>query len=91
MIFHHSSQHRLRLSAPWAIDGCLAGSAPLASFEGLAPPKPTNLRAEATVMDVNRQAWTAKANILLHPAAAYVGVKPMRAFFERRKPNWVPS
>src|SRR5258708_30147089 len=45
-----------------------------------APPRPLNLRAEATVVDVNRQAWTSGVNLLVHPAALYVGLKSERTF-----------
>ena len=34
-----------------------------------------SLRAEATVMDVNRQAWTAGAACLVHPSSRYVGLR----------------
>ncbi|MDI7266770.1 MAG: alpha-2-macroglobulin family protein, partial [Myxococcota bacterium] len=44
------------------------------------PPRPMSLTAEATVMDVNRQAWAAKADLLIHPGALYVGLRGTRAF-----------
>jgi uncharacterized protein YfaS (alpha-2-macroglobulin family) len=44
------------------------------------PPRPTALRAQATVQDVNRQAWTASASLLVHPASLYVGLRAERAF-----------
>ena len=37
-------------------------------FEQMSPPRPWTVLAEATVMDVNRQAWTAKRELLVHPA-----------------------
>jgi uncharacterized protein YfaS (alpha-2-macroglobulin family) len=55
-------------------------------FQALSPARPMNVRAEATVMDVNRQAWTSRTTVLLHPADVYVGIKPARAFFERDRP-----
>jgi uncharacterized protein YfaS (alpha-2-macroglobulin family) len=39
--------------------------------------------AEATVMDVNRQAWTADAPLLVHPSLRYVGLRPERAFVQK--------
>jgi uncharacterized protein YfaS (alpha-2-macroglobulin family) len=46
-------------------------------------PRPRLVRAEATVMDVNRQAWTAAARLLVHPADEYVGLRTERAFVQR--------
>jgi len=42
--------------------------------------RPRSIRAEATVQDVNRQAWTATANLLVHPALLYVGVRSDKVF-----------
>src|SRR5262249_50783211 len=44
------------------------------------PPPPTNPPFEATGTDVNRQAWTARSDLLVHPAGAYVGLRQERAF-----------
>jgi hypothetical protein len=52
-------------------------------FVAVDPPRATSVTAEATVMDVNRQAWTATANLLVHPAAVYVGLKSDRLFVQR--------
>ncbi|MCU0756487.1 MAG: Ig-like domain-containing protein [Xanthomonadales bacterium] len=46
-----------------------------AHFLGVDPPRPTTLSAQATVTDVNRQAWSARTSLLVHPAAHYVGLK----------------
>ena len=51
-------------------------------FEAIEPPRPTSVRADATVMDVNRQAWTAGTNLLVHPADIYVGLRSPRTFVE---------
>jgi alpha-2-macroglobulin len=56
------------------------------SFESLGDPRPFSVRAEATVMDVNRQAWTAATNLLVHPANLYVGLRSERAFVNRGTP-----
>ena len=52
-------------------------------FVEMDPPRPTNVKAEATVMDVNRQGWTAGANLLVHPSTLYVGLKSERTFVQR--------
>ncbi len=47
------------------------------------PPRPRHVRAEATVMDVNRQAWTASAALLVHPALQYVGLRTPKPFVQK--------
>jgi len=49
-------------------------------FESLHPPRPMSVHAEATVTDVNRQAWTAKQTLMVHPADLYVGLRTERGF-----------
>ncbi len=44
------------------------------------PPRPWSVMTEATVMDVNRQAWTAKKTLLVHPGTVYPGLKTDRSF-----------
>lgn len=56
------------------------------SFEAAEQPRPFSVRAEAAVMDVNRQAWTGNANLLVHPADLYVGLRSERTFVERGQP-----
>jgi uncharacterized protein YfaS (alpha-2-macroglobulin family) len=46
-------------------------------------PRPRLLRAEATVTDVDRQAWTASADLLVHAADEYVGLRTDRTFVQR--------
>ncbi len=55
-------------------------------FGATIPPEPTAVTAEATVMDVNRQAWTSTVNLLVHPADLYVGLRSERLFVEREQP-----
>lgn len=55
-------------------------------FDAVEPPRPLSVSAEAQVMDVNRQAWSAGASLLVHPSANYVGLRPKRAFFEAGQP-----
>jgi alpha-2-macroglobulin len=57
------------------------------NFESLGgEPRPFSVQAEATVMDVNRQAWTAATNLLVHPANLYVGLRSDRSFVTRGTP-----
>jgi hypothetical protein len=51
-------------------------------LDGGGEPRPWSLRAEATILDVNRQAWTAAASLLVHPALLYVGLRSERAFVQ---------
>jgi uncharacterized protein YfaS (alpha-2-macroglobulin family) len=55
-------------------------------FLAVNPPRATNVVAQGTVMDVNRQAWSASANLLVHPASLYVGVKLDRPFVQHGEP-----
>ena len=48
--------------------------------------QPQSVLAEATVMDVNRQAWAATTSLLVHPADWYVGIRSDRTFVERGDP-----
>ncbi|MDX6694815.1 MAG: alpha-2-macroglobulin [Blastocatellia bacterium] len=60
-------------------------------FDGVNPPRPTSVRAEASVMDVNRQTLTSGANMIVHPADLYVGLKSERVFVEQGQPLVVKS
>jgi uncharacterized protein YfaS (alpha-2-macroglobulin family) len=53
-----------------------------AEFLSVDPPRPSLLSAQATVTDLNRQAWSAKAELLVHPSAHYVGLKSRRSFVQ---------
>jgi len=55
-------------------------------FDQPEPPQPHSVLAEATVMDVNRQAWTGSTSLLVHPADLYVGLRCDRTFVERGQP-----
>ena len=48
--------------------------------------RPFSIVANATVLDVNRQAWAATTTLLVHPADLYVGIRSQRNFVERGKP-----
>ncbi len=49
-------------------------------FDALEPAYPMSLSLNASVMDVNRQAWAASTTMLVHPASVYVGLKFDRSF-----------
>jgi uncharacterized protein YfaS (alpha-2-macroglobulin family) len=48
--------------------------------------RPFSIMAEATVMDVNRQAWASATSLLVHPAELYVGLRGERTFVKRGEP-----
>ena len=47
---------------------------------------PRTVTAEATVFDVDRQAWASRTDLLVHPARAYVGLRSDRTFVEEGTP-----
>jgi len=49
-------------------------------------PQPQSLVAQATVMDVNRQAWSSTTTLLVHPADLYIGLRSDRYFVGRGTP-----
>ncbi len=51
-----------------------------------AKPQPISIVAQATVMDVNRQAWSSSTSLLVHPADLYVGLRSARYFVEKGTP-----
>lgn len=56
------------------------------SFDQFEEPRPYTVLAEATVMDVNRQAWTDSTSLLVHPANLYVGMRSQKIFVQRGTP-----
>jgi uncharacterized protein YfaS (alpha-2-macroglobulin family) len=60
-------------------------------FDGVNPPRPSSVTAEASVMDVNRQTLSSRANLLVHPADLYVGLKSERTFVQQGEPFVVQS
>ena len=48
--------------------------------------RPFSVIAEATVFDVNRQAWAGTTSLLVHPAELYVGLRSERIFVDRGDP-----
>jgi len=49
-------------------------------------PRPQSVLAEATVMDVNRQAWAGSTSLMVHPAELYVGLHSEKYFVEKNEP-----
>ena len=60
-------------------------------FISVDPPRPMTVTAEASVTDVNRQAWTAKTTLLVHPADLYVGIRSPRTFVQKGEPLTIQS
>ena len=56
------------------------------AFGEIVPPRPMSVRAQATVYDVNRQAWSSTTTMLVHPSQFYVGLKSDEYFVERGQP-----
>ncbi|MBI5951349.1 MAG: Ig-like domain-containing protein [Chloroflexi bacterium] len=54
--------------------------------QGSKDPQPQSVSAQATVMDVNRQAWSSTTNLLVHPADLYVGIRSDSYFVEKGTP-----
>jgi uncharacterized protein YfaS (alpha-2-macroglobulin family) len=55
-------------------------------FISAKPARAMSVAAHATVMDVNRQAWTASTSLLVHPAELYVGLKAKKPYVEKGQP-----
>ncbi len=55
-------------------------------FDGDGEGLPTTVTAQATVFDVNRQAWASGVDLLVHPAELYVGLRSPRTFVEKGDP-----
>jgi hypothetical protein len=49
-------------------------------------PQPQSVVAQATVMDVNRQAWSSSTALLVHPSDLYIGIRSDRYFVARGTP-----
>jgi uncharacterized protein YfaS (alpha-2-macroglobulin family) len=55
-------------------------------FDGPDVDLPNTVTAEATVEDVNRQAWSSRTSLLVHAAREYVGLRTDRTFVEQGSP-----
>ena len=78
-----SGDHSLRIDF---LGGGAMADGSGASSAGGARPFPVSIGATATVMDLNRQAWSSRADLLLHPADLYVGLRSARNFVEGGEP-----
>jgi uncharacterized protein YfaS (alpha-2-macroglobulin family) len=56
------------------------------AFDGNEVDLPSTVDANATVYDVNRQAWSSSTSLLVHPAEYYVGLSSDRPFVEQGTP-----
>lgn len=54
--------------------------------QGSENPRPQSVSAQATVMDVNRQAWASSTSLLVHPADVYIGLRTPSYFVEKGTP-----
>ncbi len=73
----------------WSLEGKTdATGAHTLHFDFLSanPAVPMSVTANATVTDVNRQAWTASAALIVHPSSYYVGLKTKKSFVEKGTP-----
>lgn len=52
-------------------------------FESVNPARPYNVKASASVQDVNRQTWSSSTSLLIHPSSLYVGIKTPRTFVQK--------
>lgn len=60
-------------------------------FKSVKPAEPTTVRAQATVQDVNRQAWAAETSLLVHPSSVYVGLKVDKPYAAKDEPVHVDA
>ena len=54
--------------------------------EGKLPDLPVAISAQATITDVNRQAWSSTSSLLVHAADRYVGLRSSRTFVRQGDP-----
>ena len=52
--------------------------------KSMKPNRATSIEAEASITDVNRQVWSAKATMLVHAANVYAGIKADRLICRAR-------
>ena len=76
-------EHSLRIDF---LTGATAGNGAELPGQENVRPFPLHVAAAATVFDLNRQAWSSGAGLLLHPAELYVGLRTERYFVERGEP-----
>jgi len=54
--------------------------------DGTLPDLPVAISAQATITDVNRQAWSSSTDLLVHAADRYVGLRATRPFVRQGDP-----
>ncbi|HSI06497.1 MAG TPA: Ig-like domain-containing protein, partial [Myxococcota bacterium] len=85
--FHHYEERDQLVSTQISGTTDTAGKHSIAiEPKSIKPASAVSIEAQASVTDVNRQTWSARATMLVHPATTYVGVKPERMFVEPGKP-----
>ncbi|MEO8843521.1 MAG: DUF6049 family protein [Kofleriaceae bacterium] len=55
-------------------------------YKSVNPSMPMSVTANASVFDVNRQAWNASTTVIVHPSSYYVGLKTKKPFVEKGQP-----
>ncbi len=81
--FHHYEERDRLVSTQLAGTTDATGKHSIAiEPKSIRPASAVSIEAQATVTDVNRQAWSARATMLVHAATTYVGVKLERMFVE---------
>jgi uncharacterized protein YfaS (alpha-2-macroglobulin family) len=55
-------------------------------FDRADPPAAHTLQVQSTVVDVNRQSWSSQAQLLVHPAEVYAGLRTERAWVQAGTP-----
>jgi uncharacterized protein YfaS (alpha-2-macroglobulin family) len=60
-------------------------------FDRVNPARPSIVTASVSVTDVNRQNWSSKTTLLVHPADLYVGLQTDNAFVQQGEPLRVDS
>ena len=56
------------------------------TVNGVLPDLPVTVQAQATITDVNRQAWSSTTGLLVHAADRYVGLRSSRTFVRQGDP-----
>ena len=51
-------------------------------FVSVDPPRPMSVSTSATVIDVNRQAWSSSSSTVVHAASLYAGLRSERTFVQ---------
>jgi uncharacterized protein YfaS (alpha-2-macroglobulin family) len=55
-------------------------------FDSVSPIRASSVTAQATVQDVNRQAFTGSTSFIVHPSELYVGIRSPRTFVQKGEP-----